>query len=32
VQWSTWADAETPDSLYDEQALFFNALVHRLKP
>ncbi len=31
VQWSTWKEAETPASLYDEQALFFNALAHALK-
>ena len=31
VQWSTWQQAETPASLYDEQVLFFNALVHALK-
>jgi len=30
VQWSTWKEAETPDSLYDEQALFFDAVVHAL--
>jgi CubicO group peptidase (beta-lactamase class C family) len=30
VQWSTWKSAETPDSLYDEQALFFNAVSHAL--
>jgi CubicO group peptidase (beta-lactamase class C family) len=30
VQWSTWKEAETPASLYDEQALFFNALAHAL--
>jgi CubicO group peptidase (beta-lactamase class C family) len=30
VQWSTWQQAETPDALYDEQALFFNALAHQL--
>jgi len=30
VQWSTWAEAEKPDSLYDEQALFFNAVVRAL--
>ena len=28
VQWATWEHAETPDSLYDEQALFFDALAH----
>jgi CubicO group peptidase (beta-lactamase class C family) len=31
VQWSTWKEAETPASLYDEQALFFNALAHTLR-
>ncbi len=31
VQWSTWKEAETPASLYDEQVLFFNALVHALR-
>ncbi len=30
VQWSTWAAAETPASLYDEQALFFDGLVRAL--
>ena len=30
VQWSTWDHAETPDALYDEQALFFDAVVHAL--
>lgn len=30
VQWSTWQDAATPDALYDEQALFFNAISHAL--
>jgi CubicO group peptidase (beta-lactamase class C family) len=30
VQWSTWRNAETPPSLYDEQVLFFNALAHAL--
>lgn len=30
VQWSTWKEAETPDSLYDEQALFFDAVAHAL--
>lgn len=30
VQWSTWQQAETPASLYDEQALFFNALARGL--
>jgi CubicO group peptidase (beta-lactamase class C family) len=28
VQWSTWKEADTPPSLYDEQALFFNAVAH----
>jgi CubicO group peptidase (beta-lactamase class C family) len=32
VQWSTWKEAETPASLYDEQVLFFNALAHTLAP
>jgi len=30
VQWSTWKAADTPDSLYEEQALFFGALVQAL--
>jgi len=30
VQWSSWKQADTPSSLYDEQALFFDALVHTL--
>ncbi len=30
VQWSTWQEAETPASLYDEQAVFFNALARSL--
>jgi len=30
VQWSTWKQAETPPSLYDEQVVFFNALAHAL--
>jgi CubicO group peptidase (beta-lactamase class C family) len=30
VQWSTWENAETPDALYDEQALLFNAVSHAL--
>jgi CubicO group peptidase (beta-lactamase class C family) len=30
VQWSTWKEAETPASLYDEQVLFCNALAHTL--
>ena len=32
VQWSTWQEAEKPDSLYDEQALFFNAVARALEP
>ena len=32
VQWSTWREAETPASLYDEQVLFFSALARALKP
>jgi CubicO group peptidase (beta-lactamase class C family) len=28
VQWSTWREADTPASLYDEQAPFFNAVAH----
>jgi CubicO group peptidase (beta-lactamase class C family) len=31
VQWSTWKNAETPASLYDEQVLFFNAVAHALR-
>jgi CubicO group peptidase (beta-lactamase class C family) len=31
VQWSTWKEADTPPSLYDEQALFFNAVAHALR-
>ena len=31
VQWSTWQEAETPASLYDEQVLFFNALARALE-
>ena len=31
VQWSAWPQAEMPDSYYDEQAAFFDALVHRLQ-
>jgi CubicO group peptidase (beta-lactamase class C family) len=31
VQWSAWPEAETPDALYDEQAIFFNALAHQLE-
>lgn len=30
VQWSTWKNAETPSSLYDEQALFVNAVSEAL--
>jgi hypothetical protein len=30
VQWSMWKAADTPDSLYEEQALFFGALVQAL--
>ena len=30
VQWSVWRQAEKPDSLYDEQTLFFNAVADRL--
>jgi CubicO group peptidase (beta-lactamase class C family) len=30
VQWSTWKNAETPASLYDEQAVFVNALSKAL--
>jgi CubicO group peptidase (beta-lactamase class C family) len=30
VQWSTWKEAETPASLYDEQVLFFNAVARAL--
>jgi CubicO group peptidase (beta-lactamase class C family) len=30
VQWSTWKEAETPASLYDEQSLFFDALARAL--
>jgi len=30
VQWSTWDHAETPASLYDEQALFFAAVAQAL--
>lgn len=26
VQWSTWKNAESPSSLYDEQAVFVNAV------
>jgi CubicO group peptidase (beta-lactamase class C family) len=31
VQWSVWQQAEKPDSLYDEQVLFFNAVANRLR-
>jgi CubicO group peptidase (beta-lactamase class C family) len=30
VQWSTWQKAEMPDAFYDEQAVFFDALVRSL--
>jgi CubicO group peptidase (beta-lactamase class C family) len=30
VQWSTWKEAETPASLYDEQVLFFGAIARAL--
>ncbi len=30
VQWSTWKNAETPTSLYDEQVLFFSAVARIL--
>jgi CubicO group peptidase (beta-lactamase class C family) len=30
VQWSTWKDAETPDALYDEQAVFLDAVAKTL--
>jgi CubicO group peptidase (beta-lactamase class C family) len=30
VQWSTWKEADTPDSLYEEQAQFFRALAQAL--
>ncbi|CAM3598479.1 Penicillin-binding protein, beta-lactamase class C [Pseudomonas reidholzensis] len=30
VQWSTWKNAETPSSLYDEQAVFVNAVGEAL--
>ncbi|MFJ4345580.1 serine hydrolase domain-containing protein [Pseudomonas sp. NPDC089401] len=30
VQWSTWKNAETPSSLYDEQAVFVNAVSQAL--
>jgi hypothetical protein len=32
VQWSTWNQAEGPDSLYDEQAIFFAAVAQALAP
>lgn len=32
VQWSTWKNAETPSSLYDEQAVFVNAVSQALHP
>ena len=32
VQWSTWQQAEKPDSLYDEQALFLDAVARALEP
>ncbi|QXH44526.1 beta-lactamase family protein [Pseudomonas xanthosomatis] len=31
VQWSTWKHAETPSSLYDEQAVFVNAVSQALE-
>lgn len=31
VQWSTWKNAETPSSLYDEQAVFVNAVSQALR-
>ncbi len=31
VQWSTWKQAETPASLYDEQALFLNSVVRSVR-
>ena len=31
VQWSTWKEASSPDSLYEEQALFFSALAQALR-
>jgi CubicO group peptidase (beta-lactamase class C family) len=31
VQWSTWQEAETPASLYEEQTSFFIALARALK-
>jgi hypothetical protein len=30
VQWSTWENAEGPEALYDEQAIFFDAVAHAL--
>jgi CubicO group peptidase (beta-lactamase class C family) len=30
VQWSTWEKAEMPDTVYDEQAVFFDALARAL--
>lgn len=30
VQWSTWKNAESPGSLYDEQAVFVNAVAKAL--
>ncbi len=30
VQWSTWEHAEGPEALYDEQAIFFDAVAHAL--
>jgi CubicO group peptidase (beta-lactamase class C family) len=30
VQWSTWKEAETPASQYDEQVLLFNAIARAL--
>ncbi|MDF0732893.1 serine hydrolase [Pseudomonas entomophila] len=32
VQWSTWKNAESPSSLYDEQAVFVNAVAQALAP
>ncbi len=32
VQWSTWHEAETPASLYDEQVTFFDTLARALEP
>jgi len=31
VQWSTWKEADTPDSLYEEQALFLDAIARALR-